>query len=234
MDDCGPSDGGLQRLSSTATIRRANPPPALYLLARASRASLVEDHLLSQRGHTVPKSAPLGKQQATQLSLQRPSTASSNLSISSQNNPFCLSHTNSYGSLSSRPDCGHDRSESTETVRGVPTSTEGTGTASNPLTPFPRYISGETYSSVDEPLITERSPFGSVRTLDFGTLNERSNPRIQPTLMLTSTSHKGMLSSVIHGVILGLQCTVMLAVFSSVVWVTVWKHTESSRDFWDW
>lgn len=158
---------------------------------------------------------------------------------------------------------GRELSESsTETVRGPPLSATVRSTlsndssransiSSNPMTPFPRY---DTYdeSSISGSPNNNISRTPSAACADLHTkyqleemMTATGRPRAPLVLVLQEgNGHSGregfpylrrrLSSSSMHGFVLGIQCFILLVVSSALVWVTVWKRTKSSADFWSW
>jgi hypothetical protein len=151
---------------------------------------------------------------------------------------------------------------STETVRGPPPSvtirsdlsndsSRANSISSNLMPPLPRYDAYDDRSITDSPDNSiSRTP--SAICADLHTkyqleemMTATGRPRAPLVLVLQDThghaSREGfrylkrrLSSSSMHGFVLGIQCFTLLVVSSALVWVTVWKRTKASADFWSW
>lgn len=115
-----------------------------------------------------------------------------------------------------------DLSSSTETVRGPPIVETA---ATPPLTPFPPWLGD---SEPEEPRTS---------TITGGSSTERGrgvswDKRLHKIAL--QSERRRMRRSVMHSVVLAMQCAAALAVFSVSVGATVWQRDESTAEFWDW
>ncbi|KAH7175850.1 hypothetical protein EDB81DRAFT_896551 [Dactylonectria macrodidyma] len=117
-----------------------------------------------------------------------------------------------------------ERPSSTDTVLGPTTAPRD---LTPPLTPFPPLMN----ESEDEWQPPEW------RDLSQGTClmpsRRRGSTRYTPFAIL-EVETRWLLSSILHGIVLALQFSVALAVFSALLSVAVWKKPDADVQFWDW
>jgi hypothetical protein len=123
-----------------------------------------------------------------------------------------------YGSMRS-----DSRVESALTVRAPDRG------GSPPLTPFPPWVSEEEDEGDEE--CENRTWEGSTTRTD-GKRHSYDGSHVPVTIV--RVEGRWVVSSVIHGLVLALQFTVTLGVFSALMWITVWKENEPGNDFDDW
>lgn len=115
------------------------------------------------------------------------------------------------------------RPSSTDTVRGPTTERESTP----PLTPFP-------------PWIDDSEEDWQARGWQDGHQGNRAAPKRQresiryAPFAVVEAETRWLLSSILHGVVLALQFSIALAVFSALMSVAVWKKPDSDVQFWEW
>ena len=214
-----------------STMKRSNPPPHLTLFSPSSsrrRAEYLPSATSSGSWKSpLPNTAPLSHQQQClpDLRLQPASSEPSPATTpTSPRRPF-ISHKSSYESFFEPPrPLSLERGESMETVKGVYPSTT--------TTPM-RLEEGQC-----EPLRPHGSPrYGSEESHGYyGTLADRVQVSPSTTtvtgLMTTTAVSRWMISSVMHGVTLVIQCMVTFAVMCAIVGVTVWKKNDIDPGFW--
>ncbi|KAM0226388.1 hypothetical protein ACHAQD_000308 [Fusarium lateritium] len=123
-----------------------------------------------------------------------------------------------YGSMRS-----DSRAESALTVRAPERG------GSPPLTPFPPWVSEEEDEGDED--CENRTWEGSTTRTDG---KRHSYDGSHVPLTIVRVEGRSVVSSVIHGLVLALQFTVTLGVFSALMWITVWKEDEPGNDFGDW
>ena len=214
--------------SFNGTMHRPDAPPRLTLaLPRSVRGyALDAPDLVSPRQSPIPQTAPLDGRGVPDLCIQPASATSPNFPEASVMSLSQLSTKGSYESFGFR-----DRSGSSETIRGI-TATPAAETATDtPSTQ--RFDAEEVYPSERSPLQRGYSPFIQADG-GYGSLIYRRSPSRGPSAAVTGTTSRRMLSSVMHGVILAIQGAVALAVFSALIWVTIWQKSDSDPEFWNW
>lgn len=208
--------------SSNGTMRRSNVPPRLTLSSPKSERSynLDPSSIMSPQRSLFPQTAPL-EGRGPDLRLHPATVTTPNFPEGSMTSLSRVSTKSSYESFSFR-----DRSGSSETAKGVAAKPAEETTIDT--------LSGQRSAVGDErvPLRRDYSPFTQAgRT--YGSLAGRRVPSSSASVMLSSTRRR-MHSSIMHGVVLAIQGSMTLAVFSALIWVTIWQKDDSDLEFWDW
>lgn len=215
--------------SFNGTMQRPNAPPSLTLASPRSNRSYTLDTpgLASPRqSPATPKTAPLNGRVVPGLRLEPASTTSSDFPVGSVTSLSQMSTKSSYESFGLG-----GRSGSSETVRAVAARPEDETTIDTPSTQ--RFNVEEACANERSPLQRDYSPFTHPRR-SYGSLIGRGSPSRGPSSVVMSTKCRRMLPSIMHGVILAIQGAVTLAVFSALIWVTIWKKSDSDPEFWNW
>ncbi|KFH47489.1 hypothetical protein ACRE_016740 [Hapsidospora chrysogenum ATCC 11550] len=224
-------DGSWDRFHSfNGSIRRPNAPSRLSLGSPRSERVNAVNALgdITARQSFLPRTAPLegrGPPDPRLLALSSRSTSSTTASELLPERPPTdrsrVSTRSSYESFRCR-----DRSGSSDTVRGV-TPTPGELATIDSL-------STQTSDGGEERVPLRRnSPFTQAgRT--YGSISGGRTPLMSPSVMMGGTTRRRVLSSTMQGVMLAIQGTVTLAVFSALIGVTVWQKEDSNSEFWSW
>ncbi|KAJ4254387.1 hypothetical protein NW762_009982 [Fusarium torreyae] len=206
----------------TLRKKRSNRTSALTLSLSPERAQQPQQQ--QQRSATYPAKpspalrSPRSSLLSPDLLSRSASTVAHHRNISGSGpSPGTSLQSADYGSLRSE-----NRAESSLTVR-PPTNIERGG--SPPLTPFPPWVSEDE----DEECETRAWEGYTTRTDKRQSYDGGHVP-----VTIVRVEGRWIVSSVIHGLVLALQFTVTLGVFSALMWVTVWKENEPGNDFDEW
>ncbi|KAF7552468.1 hypothetical protein G7Z17_g4314 [Cylindrodendrum hubeiense] len=116
-----------------------------------------------------------------------------------------------------------ERPSSTGTVRGPTTERR----SPPPLTPFPPWIGD---SEEEWQARGWQDPNQAMRAAPK---RQRESIRYAP-FAVVEVETRWLLSSIIHGIVLALQFSIALAVFSALISVAIWKKPDTDVRFWDW
>ncbi|KAF5022028.1 hypothetical protein F66182_5911 [Fusarium sp. NRRL 66182] len=194
----------------TLRKKRSGRTSALTLSLSSERCQQQQQQQQQQRNIT----SPAKPSRSARSSLVSPDLPSRSASAFTHHRAISNSGPSPGTSLQSADYGSMLRAESAQTVRAQERD------RSPPLTPFPPWV------SEDDQRVWE----GSTMRIDG---KGQSYYDGQPVTIVRFEG-RWVVSSVVHGLVLALQFTVTLGVFSALMWVTVWEENEPGNDFDDW
>ncbi|KAF7561253.1 hypothetical protein G7046_g2878 [Stylonectria norvegica] len=196
----------------------------ISLSPRPPRATILSPQKPST-ARSAPGSAPSPERRVRKepvFNLYSASTASPDSAGPSFADPYRLTPFESQERSHSAPEQPEEeRAASTETVRGP--------RVTPPLTPFPPWVSG---SEGGEDC--DVRGWGVVNGQERGAGESRGGYEDGRLATMVGLEGRWLLSSVMHGVVLAMQCAAALIVFAALAWMSVWKMGEEDSGFWQW